>query len=132
MNRRVWTTLLLLPLLAQHPTLPQPNRNGDYPLRTGHRTWVVVDPDVKGLNCRWFPQAPKAWYSPMAHWPPTDIRHWPVVRRFPRGTVLRANLAPAGFAMIPDNRGLPWLKVALGKDEQICLVRANRRFIRPR
>ncbi|MFN3679079.1 hypothetical protein [Thermosynechococcus sp.] len=132
MPRRGWTTLLLLPLLAQNPNLPQANRHGDYPLRTDHRLWVVVDSDRQGLNCRWSPQVPKAWYSPLAKWPRTDIWYWPVVRRFPRGTVLKANLAPSGFAMIPDDRGLPWLKVTLGKDNRICLVRANRHFIRPR
>ncbi|QEQ00557.1 hypothetical protein RHP47_03630 [Thermosynechococcus sp. QKsg1] len=57
---------------------------------------------------------------------------WPVVRRFPTGTVLRANITPAGFATITDSRGLPWLKVSIGDEDRICLVRANRRFIRPR
>ncbi|MDR5639202.1 MULTISPECIES: hypothetical protein [unclassified Thermosynechococcus] len=56
---------------------------------------------------------------------------WPVVHRFPTGTVLRANITPAGFATITDSRGLPWFKVSIGEENHICLVRANHRLIRP-
>ncbi|WP_460194366.1 hypothetical protein [Thermosynechococcus sp. FA-CM-4201] len=132
MNHSIWAALLLFPVLAQTPNLPQPNSNGDYISRTSHRTWVVVDPDINGLNCRWSDKVPQEWYAPNARWPDLEIMRWPVVRRFPQGTVLTANITPAGFATITDSRGLPWLKVSIGDEDRICLVRANRRFIRPR
>ncbi|URR34649.1 hypothetical protein NBE99_08315 [Thermosynechococcus sp. HN-54] len=132
MNQSTWTALLLFPVLAQTPSLPQPNSNGDYITPTSHRTWVVVDPDINGLNCRWSDNVPQAWYAPNARWPNLEIMRWPVVRRFPTGTVLTANITPAGFATMTDSRGLPWLKVSIGAENRICLVRANRRFIRPR
>ncbi|HIK55676.1 MAG TPA: hypothetical protein IGS37_11000 [Synechococcales cyanobacterium M55_K2018_004] len=116
--------------LAQTP-LPRANANGDYLQRTSHPTWVVVDPDPNGLNCRWSRQMPVEWYSPSAQLPRMDVVNWPVVRQFRSGTLLRANTTPAGFATMADTRGLPWLKVSIGPNDQICLVRANRRFIRP-
>ncbi|HIK35629.1 MULTISPECIES: hypothetical protein [unclassified Thermosynechococcus] len=124
MNHSIWAALLLCPVLAQTPNLPPPNRNGDYISRTSHRTWVGVDPDINGLTCRWSDKVPQEWYAPKARWPDLEIMHWPLVRRFPRGTVLTAT--PAGFATITDSRGLPWLKVSIGEEERICLVRANR------
>lgn len=111
-------------------SLPQSDRNGDY-RRSGHSTWVVVDPDANGLNCRWSRQMPREWYSPGARLPRMDVVNWPVVRRFRTGTVLTANLTPAGFEIMYDNRNLPWLKVSIGSNDQICLVRANRQFVRP-
>ncbi len=131
----LWQALLLfgigcIPIAAQGRELPQANANGDY-LRTSHRQWRVVDPDPQGLNCRWSDQVPPDWYAPHAQWPALDIMDWPVVRRFRTGTILTANTTPAGFATLTDNRGLPWLKVAIGEGDRICLVRANRLFIRP-
>lgn len=118
--------------LAQSAPLPQPNTNGDYARRTSHQSWVVVDPDPNGLNCRWSNRMPTNWYAPDAQLPRLDVVNWEVVRRFSTGTTLTANIAPAGFVTIMDNRGLPWLKVSIGENEQICLVRANSRFVRPR
>lgn len=112
-------------------SLPQPNRQGDYMTRTSHRSWVVVDPDLNGLNCRWSRDMPRQWYAPDARWPAMDVVDWDIVRQFQYGTVLTSNTTPAGFATVLDDRGLPWLKVAIGSNDEICLVRANRRFIRP-
>ena len=53
------------------------------------------------------------------------------MRRFKQGTILTSNITPAGFAGIMDTRRKPWLKVSIGPEEQICLVRANAQFIRP-
>ncbi|MBD1910907.1 MULTISPECIES: hypothetical protein [unclassified Leptolyngbya] len=117
---------------AQQARLPQPNANGDYTARTSHSSWQVVDPDPNGLNCRWSSQMPAEWYAPDARLPRRDVVNWGVVRRFATGTVLTANTTPAGFATMTDSRGLPWLKVSIGNNDQICLVRANSRFVRPR
>lgn len=116
--------------IAQPSPLPAPNANGDY-TRTSHRSWRVVDPDPNGLNCRWSSQMPSDWYAPDARLPRMDVMNWGVVRRFATGTTLTSNITPAGFATMPDARGLPWLKVSIGTNDQICLVRANSRFIRP-
>jgi len=116
--------------LAQSTRLPQPNGNGDY-TRTSHQSWVVVDPDPNGLNCRWSGQMPSDWYAPHAQFPRMNVVNWPVALRFGNGTRLTANTAPAGFATMMDERGLPWLKVSIGDQDQICLVRANRQFVRP-
>lgn len=119
----------LLPAMAQAATLPSPDGEGDYPQRTTHRYWVVVDP--AGVNCRWSEDAPKSWYAPDASFPQMDVENWQVVKQFQRNQALLANLAPAGFAMLGDDNSKPWLKVSLGTNESICLVRANSKFIRP-
>lgn len=113
--------------LAQGRYLPQPNANGDY-LRTRHRQWRVVDPDPEGLNCRWLEgvDQDREWDAYID----LEMMSWPVVVRFQAGTLLRASTRFNGWSIVTDNRGLPWLKVALGND-RLCLVRANRRFIRP-
>jgi hypothetical protein len=120
-----------LPAIAQAVELPQPNATGDYSRRTGHRYWVVVDPDPEGLNCRWSTAMPKNWYDPSAAFPAMDIQNWPVVKRFKRNQALLANTIPAGFAVVLDETDKPWLKVNLGAETNICLVRANAQFIRP-
>lgn len=117
--------------LAQAAPRPTANANGDYAQRTSHRRWLVVDPDPRGLNCRWSRSMPLDWYAPHAQLPQMNVLQWQIVRRFPSNTVLTANTTPAGFATISDDRGFPWLKVSIGPEEQICLVRANRRYIRP-
>ncbi len=124
--------LSLIPALAVAASnLPKPNASGDYVVRTGHRFWVVVDPDPRGVNCRWSPAMPANWYDPVAKLPPATIDQWPVVRRFKKATVLTSNTFPAGFALMFDTRNKPWLKVNVGTNEQICLVRANTKFIQP-
>ena len=111
--------------------LPKANASGDYAGRTSHRFWVVVDPDPKGVNCRWSSAMPANWYEPGAKLPLTNIDQWSIVRSFKRNSVLKANITPAGFALLYDTRNKPWLKVSLGTKDQICLVRANSKFIQP-
>lgn len=110
---------------------PKPDKNGDYPARTSHRNWIVVDPDPNGLNCRWSSAIPTEWYSPSAKFPTTPVTSWRVVRRFKKNTAITANDTPAGFVMLPDQKKTPWLKVSIGPKDQICLVRANAKFVRP-
>lgn len=110
--------------------LPKPDKNGDYP-RTSHQNWRVVDPDPNGLNCRWSSAMPSEWFSPSAKLPQTPISNWAIIRRFKRNTPLTANLSPAGFAMLYDKQKKPWLKVSIGANDQICLVRGNARYIQP-
>ncbi|HEY9632539.1 MAG TPA: hypothetical protein V6D14_03980 [Coleofasciculaceae cyanobacterium] len=129
------TTLFLVSstALAVAP-LPTPNGNGDYSGNVGYEKWIVVDPDPNGLNCRWSEQAPKEWYAPDANIPNWNIGQWPVVRRFKKDTssqYLTANLTPGGFATVTDELGKPWLKVSIGSDEEICLVRANADYVQP-
>ncbi len=109
--------------------LPSTNPAGDYN-RTSHRYWVVVDPDPKGVNCRWSASAPQEWYRPDAQFE-TNFGKWDVVHRYERNQALLANITPAGFALINDSNNKPWLKVSLGNNDQICLVRANAKYIRP-
>lgn len=111
--------------------LPKADENGDYIRRTQHRTWTVVDADPGGLNCRWSDAMPANWYSPDAQLPPLTIEQWPVVRQFRQGETLTSNITPAGFAMLIDDKNQPWLKVSLGAQDQICLVRANAQYIKP-
>ena len=118
-------------VVSAQTALPQSDRNGDYSGRTSHRNWVVVDADASGLNCRWSSQMPRDWFAPDVRLPALNVVNWGVVRQFRTGTILTSNTTPAGFATLTDSRGLPWLKVSIGRNEQICLVRANRQFIRP-
>lgn len=111
-------------------SLPVADIDGDYG-RTNHRTWQVVDSDPNGLNCRWSALMPNDWYSPGTQFPNQNFGQWQMVRQFPRETTLTANLAPAGFAILYDEQQKPWLKVNIGENEQICLVRANAAYIQP-
>ncbi len=121
---------LTIPAFAQPSPLPTPDRSGDY-RRTDHQLWIVTDPDANGLNCRWSRAMPSNWEDPSARFPRRNIRDWSIVRRFIQNTVLVANTSPAGFAMFFDEDEKPWLKVRIGAENQICLVRANQDFIRP-
>lgn len=112
-------------------SMPTPNENGDYSLSSFHVDWKVIDPDADGLNCRWSSAMPDDWYNPGAEWPRLNIQEWSIVRQFPTNTRLTANSTPAGFVMIKDENNKTWLKVSIGNNDQICLVRANSRFIRP-
>jgi hypothetical protein len=124
-------TFCLMPTIALAAPLPRPNSTGDYIGRTSHQSWVVVDPDPDGVNCRWSKAMPAEWYAPDAKLPPLTIGQWAIVKRFRRNTVLKANLTPAGFATITDTLKKPWLKVDIGENDRICFVRANARYIRP-
>jgi len=126
----LFCSMLMTPATLAQGSTVQANPDGDYS-RTDHKQWVVVDSDPAGLNCRWSDAMPDEWYAPDAQFPPMNIRQWPVVARFEPGTILTANLTPAGFVLLYDDRYLPWLKVSIGKNDRICLVRANQRFIRP-
>ena len=134
------TVVTVAQAIAQIDNIPQPSgvisdppgdRTGDFSSRTGHLFWTVVDADPSGLNCRWSPDVPEAWYAPDADWSDRDYQNWPVAMTFDYGTVLTANITPAGFATVTDSRDLPWLKVRLGSADQICLVRASSRYILP-
>ncbi|MGI0487982.1 hypothetical protein ACN4EK_21290 [Pantanalinema rosaneae CENA516] len=125
-------SLLLLaptPVLAQ--SVPVADSTGDFSRRTSHEKWIVVDDDANGLNCRWSSAMPTEWYAPDAKYPRMNVREWSVVRRFPYNTVLVANMTPAGMVTLLDESNKPWLKVTIGDNDQICLVRANSSFIRP-
>jgi hypothetical protein len=145
----------VLPEPSPHPVSPTPNNSsdsGDLPLlptpfespeplpiaeaagnyrRTSHRHWIVVDPDPAGLNCRWSEAMPTEWYSPAAQYPSMQVNTWPVVHQFPTGTKILANITPAGFATMFDDNQNPWLKVSLGENDEICLVRAHQDYVRP-
>lgn len=110
--------------------LPVADANGDYG-RTNHQTWRVVDSDPGGLNCRWSAAMPTDWYSPSTQFPNQNFGRWQVVHTFSVETTLTANLAPAGFAVFYDEQQKPWLKVSIGGNEQICLVRANAAYVQP-
>lgn len=110
---------------------PQPDREGEFLGNIGHQFWTVVDPDLEGLSCRWSSEVPEEGATPNAVQPDRDFQNWPVVRTFDYGTVLSASGNPGGFTVMHDDRNLRWLKVYLGSDNQICLVRANARFILP-
>lgn len=116
--------------LAQAP-LPRADRNGDFSGNVGYEKWIAADSDPNGLNCRWSQAVPREWYSPSAKWPKRNISQWSVVRRFQKNTKLTANLTPAGFATVTDEAGKPWLKVSIGANDRICLVRANLTYVRP-
>lgn len=114
--------------------LPNADNNGDYSKKTSHKKWIVVDSDPNGVNCRWSQEMPTNWYAPDAKLPRLNISQWSVVRRFQKNTpsqTLNANLTPAGFATLFDESGKPWLKVSIGANEQICFVRANKKYIQP-
>jgi hypothetical protein len=111
--------------------LPKSTTSGDYSARTSHRHWVVVDPDPDGVNCRWSSAIPANWYDPGVKLPLATIDQWPVVRTYKRNSVVTSNITPAGFAILPDTQNRPWLKVSIGPNDQICLVRANSKYVRP-
>ena len=111
--------------------LPRANALGDYATRTSHRAWLVVDPDPKGLNCRWSSAMPADWADPRVAPLLNSIDQWDVVRRFRKNTVVTANTAPAGFAQIFDGRNKPWLKINIDGKNRICLIRANSKYVQP-
>lgn len=125
--------VLSTPAIAQAEEFPLPkaDTNGDYIGKISHSTWVVVDLDPKGLNCRWSNRMPADWQSPSAVWPAITPESWSVAQRFRGGSILEANGGVAGFSVMADDRELPWLKVLIGTNDKTCLVRANKRFIRP-
>ena len=114
--------------------LPKAGSNGDYSGKTSHQKWIVVDPDPEGVNCRWSEAMPTSWYAPDTKLPALSISQWSVVRRFAKDTSsqnLTANTTPAGFVTINDESGKPWLKVNIGSNDRICLVRANSKYVQP-
>lgn len=117
---------------AQARLLSQVDAQGNWnsSLR-GHQVWRVVDATPNGLNCRWFKANPRDWYAPHSTLPNRDIVNWPVRRQFQQGSVLVANITPGGFSFLYDARELAWIKVDIGPNNEICMVRANSRFVQP-
>jgi hypothetical protein len=122
----------LAPVTPKTFPIATPNSSIDYGGKTNRENWIVTDPDPKGLNCRWSTAMPKDWVNPSAKFPRLNIQEWAVVRQFPQNTELKANNSPAGLITIADENGQPWLKVSLGENDQICLVRANSQFVKPK
>ena len=114
------------------PNNSAPSSSIDYGGKTNRENWIVTDPDPNGVNCRWSSAMPKDWVNPSAKFPRLNIQEWAVVRQFPKNTELKANSSPAGLITIADENGKPWLKVSIGDNDQICLVRANSQFIQPK
>ena len=117
---------------ANGAPFPVADDSGDFSRRTGYNLWQVSDTDPAGVNCRWSPEMPEEWYSPATDWSDTDFQNWPVTRTFEYGTKLVSDGSPAGFMRVVDSRGLPWLKIKVGDNNQICLIRANTRYVVPR
>ena len=117
---------------AQEMALPKADKNGDYMIR-GYPWWQVVDEDPAGLNGRLSMDHPFQWFSPGCGYENDKIYNWPVIRRFRKGTILPADLSPAGFCISMDDRGKPWVRVSIDTESGgiICYVRANKNFIRP-
>ncbi|MBW4519061.1 MAG: hypothetical protein KME16_05095 [Scytolyngbya sp. HA4215-MV1] len=118
----------VMAVLAQSPSLPQPDRNGNYfrneaPLKgtapellMQGSLWQVV---TSRLNCR------------------SDFEmNSAVVRQFNHGELLQADVGRGGSDEVllnpKDKNGHPWMRVrsARGRDYQ-CYVRANRLYIQP-
>lgn len=114
------------------PNNSLPSGSIDYGGKTNRENWIVTDPDPNGVNCRWSSAIPKDWVNPSAKFPRLNIQEWTVVRQFPKNTELKANNSPAGLITIADENGQPWLKVSIGENDQICLVRANSQFVQPK
>jgi hypothetical protein len=126
-----WIVIATCPIeigLAETPSIPQPDRHGNYfrnetsvqgkvpaSLSPGS-LWQVVS--VK-LNCR--------------HKPGME---YDIVRQFQRGDLLQADIGRGGSDEVllnaKDRYGKPWMFVrsALGESYS-CFVRANRRYIQP-
>lgn len=117
--------------IANSVPFPVANSNGDFG-RTSYDLWKIVDRDPAGLNCRWSTDMPEEWYSPSAEWPDTNIQSWPVVRTLAYDTAIVSDGSPAGFMTIQDDQNAPWLKVSIGENSQICLIRANSQYVMPR
>lgn len=117
---------------AQDMPIPKADKNGDYIIR-GYSYWQVVDEDPAGLNGRLSKDHPFLWYSPGCQYKKDKIYNWSVIRRFKKGTILPADLSPAGFCISMDDRGKPWVRVSIDTEPGgiICYVRANSKFIRP-
>ncbi len=114
-------------VLAQVPSTPQPDRNGDYfsnsapiqakePFNSPGSLWQVVAP---GLNCR----------------SGAGI-HSKIIRQFKQGEILQADIGRGGSDEVlvnaKDGDGKPWMRVrsSLGENYN-CNIRANRHYIRP-
>jgi hypothetical protein len=108
----------------------QPDARGNFPYRTLHRYWKVVDPDPAGLNARLHPNFPGNYEDPRVTWPSGDVRAWPVLRTFARGSLLAAVPGNVGMIIRHDSDQSPWLMVE-NPAGGICFVRAHKDFIRP-
>ncbi|MBP0030843.1 RICIN domain-containing protein [Roseofilum sp. Guam] len=91
------------------PSMPRPDKNGDYTYVREADRWRVVDSE--GLNCR---------SRPGTRFVVLEVKR--------PGAVLRRTIGSPSIRN--DGRGLPWLLVE-ARDGSPCFVRANRRFIEP-
>lgn len=105
--------------------LPKPEATGDYGRSIQyHPFWEVVAPT--GLNGRWSDSETDR-----------DIGKWPIVRFFPRGTILTATPGPhtqTNWCFEHDAQDKMWLRVLSGdKDDPGggCMVRLNKEYLRP-
>jgi hypothetical protein len=118
--------------VAEKPSLPQPNENGDY-RRSPHRNWKVVDVDPNGLNCRMIDMTYEELIDP-GNDVELDIINWPVVGTLKQQQKFKINLGPAGFGVVYDTRQKPWIFVDQTFDDSSvnqCFVRANHKFVQP-
>ena len=125
-------------VLSAEITIPQPDAAGNYTAARSINwtTWQVIDSDTSGLNCRVSQDFEQMWHRHLLYeGVPSNmnISRWQVKRIFSLGTVLFADLAPAGNSIITDNYGQPWMKIRIdSKDElSICFIRAHKRYIKP-
>ena len=125
-------------VLSEEITIPQPDSAGNYTTAqsVNWEMWQVVDPDSSGLNCRVSQDFERMWRKHhLYEGVPSDmnISRWQVKRIFPPGTVLFADLAPAGNAITTDNYGQPWMKISIDSEDElsICLIRAHKKYIKP-
>jgi hypothetical protein len=118
--------------VAEKPSLPEPNENGDY-RRSPHQTWKVVDIDPNGLNCRMIDMTYDELIDP-SNDVELDIINWPVVGTLKQEQKFKINLGPAGFGVVYDTRQKPWIFVDQTMDSgdvNQCFVRANQKFVQP-
>ena len=95
--------------------LPRPNRQGDY-YNGVWNSWLVVDRDRKGLNCR---SGAGSSYR--------------VVKNFSNGYKISVFTQGEDPLIKRDRQGKPWLAVLPTgyQYETPCFVRANSSFIQP-
>lgn len=132
MTQLILGSTLLTSMAFANVVPPSPDGNGDYTSGArGWYYWQVTDNDPAGLNCRATREFADGYWI-LSDDLRDDIQNFPVLRRFPLGTLLIVNYAPAGFALWHDDAGKPWLRVSLARDsDSMCFVRAHSRYVRP-
>lgn len=125
-------------VFSQEITIPQPDPRGNYTAAQSMNweTWQVIDPDPSGLNCRVSQDFDRMWRKHLLYEGiPSDmnISRWQVKRVFSPGTILFADLAPAGNSILTDHYGKPWMKIRIDSEDEssICIIRAHQNYIKP-